>query len=101
MDSCVTNMDRTRCRVDGFPVAVCLFRAGPAASRPGSRGARFAALFVGLVATLAVGPAVAQQAVGQQGGNGLPPDRRTLTAVRLEANERIALDGQLDEAAWQ
>ena len=69
--------------------------------RVGTRGTRFAALFVGLVVMLPVGLAAAQQAVGQQSGNGVPPDRRTLTAVRLEANESIAIDGVLDEAAWQ
>ena len=60
-----------------------------------------AALFVGLAVTLTAGSASAQQAGGPQGGNGLPPDRRVLTAVRLAASESIALDGVLDEAAWQ
>ena len=66
----------------------------------GSRlsGARLAALAVGLT-VLTVAPAVAQQTA--QGGNGLPPDRRTMTALRLDADEQIALDGVLDEAAWQ
>ena len=55
-------------------------------------------LLVGVIATLIAVPAAAQQAAG---GNALPPDRRTMTAVRLAANEQIALDGVLDEAAWQ
>ena len=93
-------MDRTERRVDGLPVAVCLFRESQAASRFSSRGAQRVALFVGLAVTLTAGSASAQQAGGPQ-GNGLPPDRRVLTAVRLAASESIALDGVLDEAAWQ
>ena len=93
-------MDRTKCRVEGFPVVDWLL-GGPPASRLRWRDARCAALVVGLAATLTAGPAVAQPAVGQQGANGLPPDRRVLTAVRLAATEQITLDGVLDEAAWQ
>ena len=96
----VANMACTKCRVDGLPVVEPLLRAGRAAARVGSRRARFAGLLVGLAATLTAAPAVAQQAA-PPGGNGLPPDRRTMTAVRLAANEQIALDGVLDEAAWQ
>src|SRR4249919_1854190 len=40
---------------------------------------------------------VPSSAVAQ--GTGLP-DRRTMTALSLEAEERIVLDGQLDESAW-
>jgi hypothetical protein len=58
------------------------------------------ALLVGVIATLIALPAFAQQAASPAGG-GLPPDRRTLTAVRLDTNEQIGLDGVLNEAAWQ
>jgi len=57
-------------------------------------------LGVTLTAVLTAAPALAQQS-GTPGGNGLPPDRRTMTALRLDAGEQIALDGVLDEAAWQ
>ena len=63
-------------------------------------GARVVALVVGLATVLTAVPAVAQQATAQ-GGIGLPSDRRTMTAVRLDPDEQIALDGVLDEAAWQ
>ena len=58
------------------------------------------ALLVGVIAMLIAGPAVARQAVSP-GGSGLPSDRRTMMAVRLDTNEQIALDGVLDETAWQ
>jgi hypothetical protein len=60
--------------------------------------ARLVGLVVGLATLLTTAPAVAQQAAG---GNVLPPDRRTMTALRLNADEQIALDGVLNEGAWQ
>ena len=50
-------------------------------------------LAVALVAT----PVGAQEADART----LPEGRRSMTAVRLEAGERIELDGVLDEAVWQ
>ena len=57
--------------------------------------ARSVARLVGFVVVLGAGPAVAQERV-----DGLPPNRRALTAERLQQGERIALDGILDEQAW-
>ncbi|MDA1186080.1 MAG: hypothetical protein O2930_15755, partial [Acidobacteria bacterium] len=75
-----------------------MFLDRSSAPRSGLVGARVVAVMVGLATVLTAAPAVAQQAAG---GNALPPDRRTITALRLDTDERISLDGVLDEAAWQ
>jgi hypothetical protein len=71
----------------------------------GFRSTLVSMLLLLLFLLLGARPLFAQQgatgSVALSGGRALPEGRRTMTAVRLAPEERIELDGVLDEAVWQ